>query len=177
MKFDIPRNGKLEPNPPGIMVVANREQASNYAELFPEWTILAATKFTPKAAPTYTALFKEFERVVFWHPAEFIKDIKASRWKVIRDICLQHHTKIEAYGYDGLTQPGDTVAQMMIYLPALFPTVLLPSTEMESHVVWDWRNRKRRIGNKVVSKKVQVKAPVWSNTPRNIELLKSTINS
>lgn len=170
MKFEIPANGKIEPNPPGIMVVANRELAGNYAELFPEWTILAATKFTPKAALTYAALFNEFERVVFWHPATFIKDIKASRWKVIRAICLQHHNKIEAYGYDGVKHPADTVAQMMVYLPALFPTVLLPSTEMTSHTAWVWRHR-RRTG------KTQVQEQQWSNTAENLKLLFNAINS
>lgn len=169
MKFDIPKDGKINPEPPGLMIVKNNETAAQYTELYPLWTILSVTKITAKQIDTYAELFAEFQRLVFWHPAEYIK-IKNKRYNVLQALCAHHADKLEVYGFNGgKAYSGDTVEQAMVYLPCLFPAVKFPTDQMQSHLAWEWRSSKYRGAN-------QVQVLKWSNTPENMNLIKSAIN-
>lgn len=171
MKFDIPNEGKINPDPPGLMVVKDNTTAAQYTELFPEWTVISVTKITAKSLADYTELFAEFERIVVWHPSDYIKDVN-KRYLVLQALCA-HPTsqKIEVYGFHGSARhPRDTVAQAMIYLPCLFPNVELPTSQMTYHTAYEWRRSRR------FPKPAQVPVSVWSNTSENMNLIKSVIN-
>lgn len=170
MKFDIPNEGKINPNPPGLMVVKDNDTAAQYTELFPEWTIISVTKITEKSLDNYGELFAEFERIVFWHPSGYIKDVN-KRYRLLQALCVHHKEAIEVYGFHGSARhPRDTVAQAMIYLPCLFPAVLFPTDKMVFHTAYEWRRSRRFPQPK------QVLVSVWSNTSDNMNLIKSAIN-
>lgn len=169
MKFDIPAEGKINPEPPGVMVVKDNATAAQYTELFPEWTVISVTKITAKSLANYTELFAEFKRIVFWYPSGYIKGVN-KRYLVLQALCAYPVSqKIEVYGFPGSARhPQDTVAQAMIYLPCLFPNVELPTNQMTYHTAYEWRQSYGRAK--------QVPVSVWSNTPENMNLIKSVIN-
>jgi len=148
------------------MIVDNQTTATKYTELFPEWTMLSATKFTKGAEETYKELLGEYERIVFWHPSRFIKDSSNARSRVLKAICAANPDKVEAYGYI-----SDTVPQVMDYVRVLFPTKFVPIPQMQTHTDYDWRYSRR------MKKKTQVPVTVFSTTPENIKLILDTINS
>ncbi len=171
MKFNIPKDGKINPEPPGLMVVKDNATAAQYTELFPEWTVISVTKITAKSLANYAELFAEYQRIVFWHPSGYIKDVN-KRYEVLQALCAcPTSQKIEVYGFHGSGRyPRDTVAQAMIYLPCLLPNVEFPASQMTYHTVYEWRRSRRS------PKHAQVPVSVWSNTPENMNLIKSVIN-
>ena len=169
MKFDIPKNGKINPEPSGLMIVKDNATAAQYAELFPLWTILSVTKITAKQFDTYAELFAGSERIVFWHPAEFIK-VKNKRYALLQALTYPVRDKLEVYGFNGgKAYAPDTVEQAMAYLPCLFPHVKFPTDQMQTHLAWEWRNSRYLPA-------AQVQVLKWSNTPTNMDLIKSAIN-
>lgn len=166
MKFDLPKDGKINPEPPGLMVVKDNKTAANYSDLFPEWNIISVTKITEKTLPTYNELFGEFTRIVFWHPAGYIKDPDAKRYTTVAKLALLHAEHVEVYGWAN----HDTVEDMMLYLPCLLPKVLIPTGKLKQHVVWEWRSSRYK-------RPSQVQVLKYSNTPENLAVIKAAFNN